>query len=117
MAHYAFIDDDGLVVEVITGVDENETVNGITGTEGWEAFYATQRPGLQCRRTSYHGNIRGRYAGIGYRYDEDLDMFVAPQPYPSWTLDDSGDWQPPVPMPEGMWMWNETEQQWEPIDV
>jgi hypothetical protein len=52
MAHYAFIDNDGLVVEVITGVDEDQVVNGITGSEGWEQFYATMRPGLTCKRTS-----------------------------------------------------------------
>lgn len=118
MAHYAFINTDGLVVEVITGVDEDQTVNGITGTEGWEQFYETQRPGLRCKRTSYHGNIRGRYAGIGYRYDELLDMFIAPQPFASWTLDDNGDWQPPVPYPDGdhMYVWNEPDQTWEPLD-
>jgi hypothetical protein len=113
MAHYAFINNDGMVVEVITGVDETETVNGITGTEGWEAFYATQRPGLTCRRTSYHGNIRANYAGIGYLYDADLDVFIPPQPFPSWTLNDLWQWEPPVPYPsEGEHMWDETTQTW-----
>jgi hypothetical protein len=116
MAHYAFINDKGLVVEVITGVDENETVNGITGTEGWEQFYATQRPGLTCRRTSYHGNIRAHYAGIGYTYDDQADVFCPPQPYPSWTLDEQWNWQPPTPYPDdgGMYTWDENTQTWEP---
>lgn len=81
MAHYAFIDPLSMTVnEVIVGVDETENVNGITGTEGWEAFYASMRPGMVCKRTSYHGNIRGVYAGIGYFYDEANDVFVAPEP-------------------------------------
>jgi hypothetical protein len=118
MAHYAFINNDGLVVEVITGVDETETVNGITGTEGWEHFYATQRPGLTCKRTSYHGNIRANYAGIGYTYDETNDVFYAPQPFPSWTLDTNWRWQPPVPYPgDGQYVWNETTTSWEPINA
>jgi len=120
MAHYAFIDHDGVVVEVITGVDEDQVVNGITGTEGWEQFYATQRPGLTCRRTSYNGRIRKNYAGIGYRYDQACDAFIAPQVFPSWFLDeDTCVWQPPVPYPDdgGMWGWNETTGTWEPIDA
>lgn len=119
MAHYAFIDNDGLVVEVITGVDETETVNDITGTEGWEQFYATQRPGLTCRRTSYNGRFRKNYAGIGYTYDADRDAFIPPQPYPSWLLDEATClWQPPVPYPTdgGIYTWDETTQTWEPVD-
>jgi hypothetical protein len=114
MAYYAFINDDGLVVEVITGVDENETVNGITGTQGWEQFYATQRPGLTCRRTSYNGNIRANYAGIGYTYDADNDVFYAPQPFPSWTLDTNWQWQPPVPYPDdgNTYTWDEDTLTW-----
>lgn len=87
MAHYAFIDNDGLVVEVITGVDETETVNGITGTEGWEQFYETQRPGLTCKRTSYNDRIRYNYAGIGYTYDAMNDAFIPPRPSPDCVLD------------------------------
>jgi hypothetical protein len=70
MAHYAFIDDANIVTEVIVGRDENEGVD-------WETHYGEIR-GQRCLRTSYHGNIRGVYAGIGYRYDEQLDAFVPP---------------------------------------
>ena len=70
MAHYAFIDDANIVTEVIVGRDENEGVD-------WEAYYAAVR-GQRCVRTSYNGNVRGVYAGIGYRYDEQLDVFVPP---------------------------------------
>jgi hypothetical protein len=88
MAHYAFLDNTGLVVEVITGVDEDQVVNGITGSEGWEQFYATMRPGLTCQaHVVTTGNIRKNYAGIGYLYDEHRDAFIPPQPYPSWLLE------------------------------
>ena len=85
MAHYAFIDSNNVVVKVITGVDETVTQldNGVEvggSTEAWEQFYQNQpwHSGLTCKRTSYHGNIRGRYAGIGYTYNADLDEFIAP---------------------------------------
>ena len=115
MAHYAFIDPaTNLVTEVIVGVDEWENVNGITGTEGWEQLYETQRPGKICKRTSYNGNFRAHYAGIGYTYDADNDVFYAPQPYPSWTLDDAWNWQPPVPYPDdgGQYVWDEETGGW-----
>ena len=108
MAHYAFIDDQNIVTEVIVGRDE---------TEGdWETYYANIK-GQRCIRTSYNGNIRGRFAGIGHRYDETLDKFISIQPFPSWTLDDQGEWQPPKPAPtEGLWVWDETNLQWVPND-
>jgi len=71
MAHYAFLDEQGIVTEVIVGRDENEGVD-------WEAYYSKIR-GQRCLRTSYHGNIRGVYAGIGYRYDEQADAFLPPE--------------------------------------
>ncbi len=86
MAHYAFIDSNNVVIKVITGVDETVTQddNGVEvggSTEAWEAFYAAQQwhTGLTCKRTSYNGNIRGVFAGIGYTYDAELDEFLAPQ--------------------------------------
>jgi hypothetical protein len=74
MAHYAFLDKNNIVVEVIVGRNEDEVVAGITD---WEAFYGYER-GLKCVRTSYNGNIRGKYAGIGDTYDEVNDVFVSP---------------------------------------
>jgi hypothetical protein len=74
MAHYAFLNDNNIVTEVITGRNEDEVVAGITD---WEAFYAYER-GQRCVRTSYNGNIRGKYAGIGDTYDEVNDVFVSP---------------------------------------
>ena len=85
MAHYAFIGYGNKVVKVIVGVDETVTQldNGVEvggSTEAWEHFYQNQpqHQGLLCKRTSYHGNIRGIYAGIGYTYDAVNDVFVAP---------------------------------------
>jgi hypothetical protein len=74
MAHYAFLDNNNIVIEVITGRNEDEVIAGITD---WEAYYGYQR-GLKCKRTSYNGNIRGKYAGIGDYYDEVNDVFVSP---------------------------------------
>jgi len=74
MAHYAFLDENNIVTEVITGRDEYEAVGGIFD---WEAYYGELR-GQTCKRTSYNGNIRGVYAGIGYSYDPEQDIFIAP---------------------------------------
>jgi hypothetical protein len=108
MAHYAFLDDNNVVTEVITGIDETELIEGLD-TETW---YGNFR-GQVCKRTSYNGNIRKQYAGIGYTYDPVADVFVGPQPYPSWSLDENYDWQPPTPMPtEAMWSWDEATLSW-----
>ena len=125
MAHYAFINPENIVVKVITGVDETETQtdNGVEvggSAEAWEAFYAAQpwHAGLTCKRTSYNNNIRKQYAGIGFTYDSSADVFVAPQPFPSWTLDSNHDWQAPVARPsEGMWSWNEETLAWVEVVV
>ena len=76
MAHYAFLDENNIVTEVITGRDENEIVDGITD---WEEEYSEIR-GQVCKRTSYNGNIRYNYAGVGYTYDPIDDAFIAPMP-------------------------------------
>lgn len=111
MAHYAFIDDNNIVVEVIVGRNENEIVDGISD---WEKHYEEFRPGLKCVRTSYHGNIRKNYAGIGFTYDPINDWFFAPQPYPSWVLDAEAQWKPPVPYPmdDKKYIWNEETVSW-----
>ena len=122
MAHYAFIKDQ-IVVKVIVGVDENitqldENGNKVGGSsEAWEQFYENQpwHSGLTCKRTSYNAATNGyrkQYAGIGYTYDEVRDQFVAPQPYPSWTLDENNDWQPPTPKPDGDYYWSEEDLVW-----
>jgi len=109
MAHYAFIDSNNVVTEVIAGIDETELIEGLAP----EIWYGNFR-GQVCKRTSYNDNIRKQYAGIGYTYDADADVFVVPQPYPSWTLDDNYDWQPPTPRPNDgkLYRWSEEELEW-----
>jgi len=109
MAHYAFLDANNVVTEVITGIDENELIEGLD-TETW---YGNFR-GQVCKRTSYNNNIRKQYAGIGFIYDADADVFIAPRPYGSWTLDENYDWQPPTPKPTDgkRYAWFEPNQQW-----
>jgi hypothetical protein len=108
MAHYAFLDNNNIVTEVIVGIDETELIEGLD-TETW---YGNFR-GQVCKRTSYNHKIRKQYAGIGFFYDEINDVFIALQPYPSWSLDKNFDWQPPIPRPDGFgWIWNEEEGQW-----
>ena len=108
MAHYAFLDENNIVTEVITGRNEDEVVDGISD---WEKYYGDFR-GQKCVRTSYNNNIRKKFAGIGYYYDEEKDIFISPQPFPSWTLDENSDWQAPTPKPDGNFIWDEENQTW-----
>lgn len=111
MAHYAFLDSENVVVEVIAGKDETDT------SHDWEQFYGEIR-GMQCKRTSYNGNIRKNYAGIGWRYDPARDAFIPPQPFPSWKLNEQTClWEPPVAYPQagGPYEWDEQKQAW--IDI
>ena len=83
MAHYAFLDENNIVTEVITGIDETELIEGLD-TETW---YGNFR-GQVCKRTSYNGRIRFNYAGIGYTYDADRDAFISPRPDNATGLDE-----------------------------
>ena len=74
MAHYAFLDDNNIVTEVITGIDETELIEGLTP----EVWYRNFR-GQTCKRTSYNGNYRKNYAGVGMSYDLNRDAFIAPK--------------------------------------
>ena len=118
MAHYAFLDENNIVVEVITGKDE-----GVDGVN-WEEYYGNFR-GKVCKRTSYNtlGGVhslggtpyRKNYAGIGYTYDEIRDAFIPSKPYPSWLLNESTClWESPVPYPDdgNFYEWNEEAQSW-----
>ena len=111
MAHYAFLDENNIVTEVIAGIDETELIEGLD-TETW---YGNLR-GQVCKRTSYNNNIRKQYAGIGYTYDNINDVFICPQPYASWTLDTNFDWQPPTPRPDGDYYWDENLLVWVEYD-
>ena len=114
MAHYAFLDENNIVTEVITGIDETELIEGLD-TETW---YGNFR-GQTCKRTSYNNNIRYNYAGIGYTYDPIDDAFIAPQPYPSWVLNSKKQWEPPIAYPTDgkLYGWNEETGDWHEADT
>ena len=114
MAHYAFLDENNVVIEVIVGVEETELIDGVDP----ETWYSDFR-GQVCKRTSYNGNIRKNYAGIGFTYDSELDAFIPPMPFPSWELNEETClWSAPVDYPsDGLtYFWNEEELDWELAD-
>lgn len=92
MAHYAFINDDNKVIEVIAGTDETILIDGLD-TETWYSNYR----GVKCVRTSYNGKIRKNYAGVGYTYDPDRDAFISPKPDSAIGFDeDTCQWIVPI---------------------
>ena len=118
MAHYAFLDQNNVVTEVIPGKNEGED------DIDWEQYYGEFR-GQVCKRTSYNtiGGVhinggtpyRKNYAGIGYTYDAQRDAFIPPKPFASWVLNEETClWEAPVAMPTDgqMYSWNETTQAW-----
>jgi len=121
MAHYAFLDDNNIVTEVIVGVNENNTDDLPNGFDSWEAFYLTQRPNASdCKRTSYNTRLgahtgggsayRGNFAGIGMKYDETNDIFIAQKPFNSWTLNTTDCcWEAPIDYPTdgNFYLWDE----------
>jgi hypothetical protein len=114
MAHYCKLDENNIVTEVIV-IDNKDTAdaNGVE-KEYIGAAYCERLFGGTWKQTSYNGNIRKNYAGIGYAYQADIDAFVPPKPYASWTLDANAQWQPPVAMPTdgGMYSWDEATTAW-----
>ena len=110
MAHFAEIDEQGIVKQVLVVPDEQEH-------RGQD--YLANDLGLGGRwiQTSYNHNIRKQFAGVGFRYDETADVFISPQPFLSWILDENYVWQPPKPHPEDglMYFWNEETLDWEAV--
>ena len=128
MAHYAFLNDNNIVTEVITGVDEDAKDDLPSEFSSWEEFYADFR-GQTCKRTSYNtvGNehndsgtaYRGNYAGIGYTYDESNDVFYGPKPYSKWTLNETTwTWEAPEDYPDDgkNYIWNDNKGEWEEVE-
>lgn len=114
MAHYAFLNKDNFVIDVIVGIDETELIEG-KDPEVWYGEFRNQ----VCKRTSYNGKIRKNYAGIGYFYDETLDAFISPKPFDSWVLNKkTAQWKPPVAQPSDgfTYFWNEELIDWELAD-
>ena len=117
MAYFAKLENN-IVVQVISVSNDvcgEPTLNFPETESAGRAFIAnTLKFDGVWKQTSYNNNIRKQYAGIGYTYDADADVFVAPQAYPSWTLDTNHDWQPPTPMPltGGPYRWSEETLEW-----
>lgn len=116
MAYFAQIDEDGTVVQVISINNADAPDPAPANSEPLGQAFIANVLGLpgKWRQTSYNGNFRKQYCGPGYRYDADADVFIAPQSYPSWTLDGNHDWQPPTPMPAkgGPYRWDEDALAW-----
>jgi hypothetical protein len=113
MAHYAFLNNENIVTEVIVGKDETELLDGLSPEEWYENFR-----GQRCVRTSYNGNIRKNFAGIGFQYDEELDAFIPVKPFQAWVLnEESCQWEAPIEYPNDgkFYTWNDNQKIWEEV--
>jgi hypothetical protein len=110
MAHFAEIDETNTVIRVLV-VDNSEEHRG-------QEFLANDLGlGGTWVQTSYNSNFRKQFAGVGFSYDPQADVFIAPSPFPSWVLDEMHDWVPPVERPtDGLWRWDEETIGWIEID-
>ena len=105
MTHFAKVVD-GIVTRVIVAEPDFFSTSG----------FIDDSPGTWIQ-TYKDASQRGNYAGIGYKYDPELDAFIGKQPYPSWTLDEATcTWEAPIPRPDGNYVWNEETQTWDQID-
>lgn len=113
MAHFAQLDNDNIVTQVVVVANAELLDNGVESEAKGIAFCESLLGGRWIQ-TSYSGSIRKRFAGVGYRYDSTADVFIQPQPFPSWTLDANHDWQPPTPRPtdDKRYRWDEPTLAW-----
>jgi hypothetical protein len=111
MAHFAQLNDENVVTQVIVVANAELLDNGVESESKGIAFCQSLLGGRWVQ-TSYNNSIRRRFAGIGFTYDSSADVFVSPQPFPSWSLDENHDWQAPTPQPEGRHYWDETTLAW-----
>lgn len=116
MAHFAQLDENNNVLQVI--VVSNACLMNADGFEveqlGIEFCKSLFGADTNWMQTSYNNKFRERYAGIGYTYDAAKDAFIAPKPYPSWSLDSNNNWQPPTPYPDDgkPYAWDEQTLSW-----
>ena len=111
MAHFAKISNG--IVETIIVVSNDDCGSEFPASDAvGQAFIASLGLDGDWKQTSYNNNFRKQYAGIGFTYDAVKDEFVAPQPFPSWSLDSNNDWQAPTPKPEGSFYWDEETLAW-----
>jgi len=112
MAYFAELDENNIVLRVLS-ISNDDVNDPAPNDQAGQAFLESLGLSGRWKQTSYNNKIRKQFAGIGYTYDETADVFIAPQPFPSWTLDDQHDWQPPKPKPDqGLWQWNESTLEW-----
>ena len=111
MAHFAKLDENNVVLEVVI-VNNNDAKTEQDGIDFLITLYGGYNGWKQC---SYNNGIRKQFPSKGYTYNMEFDVFVAPQPFPSWTIDGNHDWQPPTPKPtdEKYYIWNETNKSWD----
>ncbi len=114
MAHFAQLNEENLVTQVIVVANQDTADQDGIENEAIGIAFCTNLLGGTWKQTSYNGNIRKNYAGIGYKYDAELDAFIPPQPYASWILDENAQWKAPVEMPTDgkMYSWDEETLTW-----
>ena len=114
MAHFAKLDENNVVTQVVVVANKDTSDASGVEKEYIGAAFCERLLGGTWKQTSYNGNFRKNYAGIGYTFRADIDAFVPPQPYASWTLNETtAQWEAPVAMPtEGMWRWDEDAGEW-----
>ena len=115
MAHFAQLNDENLVTQVIVVANEDTADKDGVENEAIGIEFCTNLLGGRWVQTSYNGNIRKNYAGIGYKYDATLDAFIPPQPFESWTLnEETAQWEAPTPYPDDgkRYSWDEATTSW-----
>ena len=119
MAHFAEINENNIVTQVIVVHNNELLVDGeeseTKGIDFCESIYG-HRNWVQ---TSYNGNFRFNYAGLGFSWDSENDAFIAPQPYASWLLNNDYKWVAPIPMPDddNIYAWDEENQEWKVVEL
>jgi hypothetical protein len=118
MAHFAKIENNVVTQVIVVANKDTADANGVE-KEYIGAAFCEKLFGGTWKQTSYNGNFRKNYAGIGYTYNADIDAFVPPKPFPSWVLNnDTAQWEAPVPMPEGgMYSWDEETGSWVELET
>jgi len=120
MAHFAQLNAENLVTQVIVVANQDTADQDGVENEAIGIEFCTNLLGGKWVQTSYNGNIRKNYAGVGYKYDAELDAFVPPQPFASWTLNnETAQWEAPTPYPtdDKRYTWDEATTSWVEVPV
>ena len=120
MAHFAQLNEENLVTQVIVVANQDTADQDGVENEAIGIEFCTNLLGGKWKQTSYNANIRKNYAGVGYKYDKDLDAFIPPQPFASWTLNnETAQWEAPTPCPtdDKKYTWDEATTAWVEVPV